>query len=147
MNATLDHLHQTGDATARGSGVRIPAPTEAPALVRATDPRLGHPANAAPALLALQRTAGNAAVASLVAGRPLPVQRDVSIDEIETTVGPTPGAGGGPVTSDGASTTVSGSTITLAAPVTTADGVLRAQTIIADSIVASSYSPGAGNLW
>jgi hypothetical protein len=30
---------------------------------------------------------------------------------------------------------------------TEAHGVLRADTIIADSVVASSYSPGAGNVW
>jgi hypothetical protein len=29
---------------------------------------------------------------------------------------------------------------------TQADGVLRASTIIADNVIASSYSPGAGNV-
>ncbi len=30
---------------------------------------------------------------------------------------------------------------------TQANGVLRADTIIADNVVASSYTPGAGNVW
>ena len=33
------------------------------------------------------------------------------------------------------------------APLTNFDGVVRASTIIADSVVASSYTPGAGNIW
>jgi hypothetical protein len=113
--------------------------------------------------MALQRTAGNAAVASLV-GRPA-VQRAVEIDELSTSVtvddtaaaqagatgagaaGATPAGAGGPVTSDGASTTISGAQITLDAAMTQANGVLRADTIIADNVVASSYTPGAGNVW
>ena len=94
-----------------------------------------------------------AAVAALVGTRPA-VQREVTIDEITTevdTTAPGPAGGtsgaGGPVTSDGSNTTVSGGTITLAAPLTTADGVLRADTIIADSVIASNYTPGAGNVW
>jgi hypothetical protein len=30
---------------------------------------------------------------------------------------------------------------------TQTSGVIRAGTIIADSVVAASYSPGAGNVW
>ena len=42
---------------------------------------------------------------------------------------------------------MSGAAINLPAPMVSADGVLRVSTIIADSVVASSYTPGAGNLW
>ncbi|MEW6224472.1 MAG: hypothetical protein AB1627_07555 [Chloroflexota bacterium] len=141
--ARVHHL-ETAGGTARET---------APPLVHGADPRLGHAGSAAPGLLALQRSAGNAAVAALVGTRSA-VQREVTIDEIATEVdapapGPTGGTSGpgGPVTSDGSNTTVSGGTITLAAPLTTADGVLRADTIIADSVIASNYTPGAGNVW
>ena len=109
--------------------------------------------------MALQRTAGNAAVASLLAPR-ASVQRDVQIDEMSTRVdvsdaaagaagaaGATAGGPGGPVTSDGSNTTITGGMINLDTPMTQTGGVIRAGTIIADSVVATSYSPGAGNLW
>jgi len=54
---------------------------------------------------------------------------------------------GEPVTSDGGTTTIHGSAVSIEAAMTEAHGVLRADTIIADSVVASSYSPGAGNVW
>ena len=100
--------------------------------------------------MALQRSAGNAAVASLVA--PRTVQREVQIDEMTTSIGDsdaaTAGAGAaGPVTSDGATTTITGGAIHLDAPMTSTGGVLQADTVIANNIVASSYSPGAGNVW
>lgn len=124
---------------------------QARAVTGGSDPRLAHAGAAAPGLLALQRSAGNAAVASLV-GAVAPVQRAVTIDELTTDVAraPEPESGtgdGGAVTSDGATTTITGGTIELAAPMTHAAGVLRADTIIADNVVASSYTPGAGNVW
>jgi len=125
----------------------------APAVATGVDPRLaGHGVPAA-GLLALQRSAGNAAVASLV-GEQAPVQRSVVIDEVDVTAGPAPtpdeaeAAGADqPVTSDGGTTTIHGSAVSIEAAMTEAHGVLRADTIIADSVVASSYSPGAGNIW
>lgn len=130
---------------------RDPGIGRAPALTTAGDPRLaGHTAPAA-GLLALQRSAGNAAVTSLVGARS-PVQRAVTIEEVTGQVEgpPAPGSGsgeGGAVTSDGATTTITGGTIELEAPMTQAHGILRADTIIADNVVASSYTPGAGNVW
>ena len=149
-------------------------PARAAALPRAADPAATSHAHGLPGVLAargrrgtgagmerqlasLQRSAGNRAVTSLLAVQRAPVQ----IDElaVRTSVGEGAGAtaapvgagagsaGGGPVTSDGATTTVSGAAINLAAPMVSADGVLRASTIIADNVVASSYTPGAGNLW
>jgi hypothetical protein len=101
-------------------------------------------------LLHLQRSAGNAAVSALVAP---PVQREVSIDEVETTVDSAPpgeagtGPGAGAVQSDGGTTTITGGVINLEAAVTQTDGIIRAGTIVVDNVVASSYTPGAGNQW
>lgn len=106
-------------------------------------------------MLRLQRLAGNAAV-----------QRAVTIDELSVTpTGPTDGgrdagttgaaAPVGNTLGDGSSpTSINGPTLDVNAPVVNlnsgmvnASGVVRAQTIIADSVIASSYSPGAGNLF
>jgi hypothetical protein len=124
------------------------------------DPRLAGAGSAAAGLMALQRTAGNAAVASLLAPSATVQRENVQIDELTTRVdvsdtaagaagaaGATGSGAGGAVTSDGSTTTINGSVIDLAAPMTQTDGVIRAGTIIADSVVASSYSPGAGNVW
>jgi hypothetical protein len=169
---------QDGSAGAGGALARTHAPT-GPA-----DPRLAHAGAAVPGLFALQRSAGNAAVASMV-GPDSGVQRAVEIGEIETSVGvqdPTqelspevaaqirsvlpgmiaeaqqgPPAGGGPgggVTSDGGTTTVTGGVVNISggavnidAAMTHASGVVQADTVVANSIVASSYTPGAGNTW
>ena len=153
MAGARDHLDPYADqATATGPH-RASARGHGPAIAGPADPRLAH-GDAAPGLLELQRTAGNAAVSSLVA--PV-VQREVRIDEMESTVsgpaaaGPAaPGAAGG--ASDGAAaatgpTTITGSQITLDAPITESPGVIRADTVIANSVVAANYTPGAGNVW
>jgi hypothetical protein len=90
------------------------------------------------------------------------VQRAVAIGEIDVAAqqpeapasAPGPGSGGGAVTADGGTTTITGGVINieggqvnLDAAMTHASGVLQADTVIADSVVASSYSPGAGNVW
>ena len=153
MSGARDHLDLHDDRQATAGVRRIAGPDPAPAIAGAADPRLAHGGSAAPGLLHLQRSAGNAAVTALVAPS---VQRAVSIDEIssEVTTAPetsAPGDTGGssvnPVTSDGAGTTISGATITLDAAMTQTDGVIRAGTIVADSVVASNYTPGAGNVW
>jgi hypothetical protein len=102
----------------------------------------------------LQRTVGNAAVSALVAPA---VQRKVEMDELSTDVGSAPGATpgptdagpatGSPVTSDGGGTTITGPTITLDAAMTRANGVLHADVIQADTVIAANYTPGAGNLY
>ena len=159
------------------SRVHAPAPADGPAAAGAApvhggDARLTHGHAAAAGLMALQRSAGNAAVAALVGERP-PVQREVKIEEVSSSVetggtqptaqaGATPaGAGGtqptaqagatpgpaGPVTSDGGTTTITGGHITLDTPITETAGVIRADTIIADNVIGSNYTPGAGNVW
>ena len=101
-------------------------------------------------VLRLQRMAGNAAV-----------QRAVAIDEMTTSVdaapaaaapataGPAaaPGAGGNSLGDGTGPVSITGPMVNLHAPMVQADGVLQAGTIIADSVVASSYTPGAGNVW
>jgi TolA-binding protein len=42
---------------------------------------------------------------------------------------------------------VSAAKIELAAGITVASGVIKTPTIIADSVVGKSYTPGAGNIW
>ena len=42
---------------------------------------------------------------------------------------------------------ISASSITVNAPMTTFSGTVQADTVIANSVVAASYSPGAGNVW
>jgi hypothetical protein len=125
-----------------------------PGLTTAGDPRLAGRTVPASGLLALQRSAGNAAVMSLVDAVPS-VQRAVTIEEMETVAPPQPTAQqeeaaygtAAPVTSDGGTTTIHGAHVSIEAPMTEAHGVLRADTIVADNVVASSYTPGAGNAW
>lgn len=144
----LDPGGRSPGAPRSGDASHAPAP-----IIGGANPRFAGGVSA-PGLLALQRSAGNAAVASLVA--PRSVQRDVEIGEVEVTAdaaesapaAPGTGAGaGGAVTSDGATTTITGGLINLDTAITQTSGVIRAGTIIADSVVATSYSPGAGNVW
>jgi hypothetical protein len=149
MSGARDHLDQNDERSAPGVARRTPDPGHAPAIAARRDPRLAH-GGAEAGLVHLQRTAGNAAVASMVAPA---VQRAVEIDEVTSEVdapSPDPGAGGataGPVSSDGGTTTISGGVIRLDAAMTSTDGIIRANTIIADNVVGSNYTPGAGNIW
>jgi hypothetical protein len=160
MAGARDHLDQhdghASPTAARRSPERAPGPT----IAGHDDPRLAHGGGAGSDLLHLQRTAGNAAVSALVA--PV-VQRVVEIDEVTSEAagagaapdagfGAAPGAGpgatmGAPVSSDGGATTISGSSINLAAPVTSSEGLIRASVIQADTVIAENYTPGAGNLF
>src|SRR5690606_35097384 len=55
------------------------------------------------------------------------------------------GGGGSSVSAGGAGVNISGPSVSINSPMTQADGVIRASTIIADSVIASTYSPGTGN--
>lgn len=138
----MSHQHETHEpaATARVASGRS-ADTAVPRPLR-----LGSAATPA-SVLNLQRLAGNAAV-----------QRAVAIDEVSTTVdtaGPaapqeaTGAAGAAPASlGDGSSpVSINGTSVGVHAPMMQVDGVVRASTIIADSVVASNYTPGAGNVW
>ena len=115
----------------------LDGPSPAPRPRAGTGPTPEHGRRGA--VLALQRTAGNAAVTSLV-------QR-AGLDDF---FGPSPFGGGPQGETDGG-----GGGSTPAAPPTTepAGGinelgpVARTGTLIADSIIASSYTPGAGNVF
>lgn len=154
MPGARDHLDHLDEPGVRAASPRTAAPETGRAIAGRADPRLAHAGASAAGLLHLQRTVGNAAVSALVAPT---VQRRVEIDEMSSDntsvpdaaagpAGPAP-ATGGPVTSDGGGTTITGPTITLDAAMTRANGVLHADVIQADTVIASNYTPGAGNLW
>jgi hypothetical protein len=42
---------------------------------------------------------------------------------------------------------MAGSTINLNAPITGAHGILKADTMMTTTVIANSYTPGAGNIW
>lgn len=104
------------------------------------------------AVLQMQRTHGNSAVMRQLAPD---VQHQDETESTSAVAGLT-GEGNGPseISSGGSSVTataggvdVNGPMVNLHAAMVNADGVVRASTIIADNVVASSYSPGAGNIW
>ncbi len=95
------------------------------------------------AVLQMQRTRGNAYVMR-------------QLEDGQQAQAPAPAAEGGTPTkiSDGVSTVetagganISGPVLTINAPMTQSSGIIRATTIMADSVIASSYTPGAGNVW
>jgi hypothetical protein len=156
MAGARDHRHEHDDDAAAGVARRAADPDHGPAIAGRADPRLTHagpggPGGAEAGLMRLQRTAGNAAVASMVTPG---VQRAVQIDEITSSVDVADNApattggdiSGGAVTSDGVSTTINGGSIHLDAPFVDAPGLLRVDTIIADNVIGTTYAPGVGNL-
>ena len=105
-------------------------------------------------MLGLQRQVGNAAVAARVQRQA--VQRDGDDDDsdiVDPYAGQAGAGGSGAITGDGTgATTITGgsvgvdaASINLNAPMVTASGVLQAQTLIVDSVVSASYTPGVGN--
>jgi hypothetical protein len=160
MPGARDHLDQTASEPARSRKLdAAPDRDVRPTITGAADPRLAVGGSGSHAdLMHVQRTAGNAAVASLVAPS---VQRVVTLDEMtsEVDAAAPPSGGGSPEGAASADAgaaadaggeadhTITAAHIGLNAPIVEASGILRAQTVIADSIVASSYTPGAGNQW
>lgn len=53
----------------------------------------------------------------------------------------------GTVTIEGSTLTVSAGSVTVNAGMSTFNGVVKADTLIATSVVGTSYTPGAGNIW
>lgn len=113
------------------------------------DPRLAMGASAVPILHSLQRQVGNRAVVER-----LGVQRQ-SLEDFGLG-DPGFGGGGGPTGggSGGGTQVISGDvieldagSIVLNAPLTRVNGVLQTDTLITDSVIASSYTPGAGNVF
>lgn len=56
-------------------------------------------------------------------------------------------AGGSNVTVDASGVTITGGIVNIDAPMVRAAGVLQSDTLITNSVVSSSYTPGAGNIW
>ncbi len=127
------------DLAEHGPAVRRPkvGPTAAPAAGRAG------------ALLGLQRTAGNAAVAGLMSG---PTVQRAGLDDL---FGPSPFGGGttgpeqqGPTDGGGeAPPTTAPPTGEAPGGVNELGGFARVGTLLADNIVATTYSPGVGNVF
>jgi hypothetical protein len=96
------------------------------------------------AVVQMQRAQGN----SMVMRQLMPgVQRQHEEEPANEGSGPSEiSSAGSHVTTSGGGVELSGPTVTIRAPMTQAEGVIRASTIIADNVLASSYSPGAGNV-
>lgn len=154
MPGARDHLDHTDEQGVRPAAPRTADQTAGRTIAGPGDPRLAHAGASAAGLMHLQRTVGNAAVSALMAPT---VQRRVEIDDMSSDLPGAPDAApgpadaapaaGSPVTSDGGGTTISGPTITLDAAMTRANGVLHADVIQADTVIAANYTPGAGNLY
>ncbi len=54
---------------------------------------------------------------------------------------------GGPAELGGVMLTLSGAQIRCEAPIVKADGIVQGDTLIVNTVVAASYTPGAGNVW
>lgn len=100
-------------------------------------------------LLQLQQAAGNRATQAVIARQATQVQRSGPTDhaEHEGATNATLIGGANATVQGGANTTIAaGGTLNLNAPMIQASGVLRVPTLLADNVVAASYSPGAGNV-
>ena len=116
------------------------------------------------AVLQMQRERGNAYVAQLVQSQPNegPVQRAIEIGEVESTVeggspgpeattgGPTPTemtAGGSAVRVTPGGVEISGGMVNVDSAMARFSGAVQSDTVIANSVIATNYTPGAGNVW
>jgi hypothetical protein len=91
------------------------------------------------AVLQMQRVQGNNFV-----------QRAVEVGEIESQTAAPPNrieSGGASVAVDGGTAVVNAPMVTINAPLTRVNGILQSDTLITDSVISASYSPGAGNIW
>ncbi|MCI0712841.1 MAG: hypothetical protein L0154_21980 [Chloroflexi bacterium] len=100
-------------------------------------------------ILQMQRQYGNQAVRRML-------QREVTIDEMDTSVSTAePGAssttsigdGTASVTAENGVVDITAASVNINAPMTRHAGIDESEVVVADSVIASSYSPGAGNVW
>jgi hypothetical protein len=137
-----------------------PAPEAARAPSAARDvPAPTRPVPAAQArIIQLQRTAGNRAVvqrlaaSGLIARQPGPVAvQRAEGDEAGAAAAGSSAAGGGGAAGgteiNDTSVKITAGNIELNSPVVRVNGVTQTDTLIADAVIASSYTPGAGNVW
>ena len=103
------------------------------------------------AVLQMQRRQGNSFVQRFMAKRTSEdVQRIPEVrsqDEEQSAPSTAIGDGSASVKAQGGTVKASASMVELNSPMVKTDGVLQADTIIANSVVAASYTPGAGNIW
>lgn len=136
MQQYIDHEHEA---------LRTKAKPEGQSQV------VGQRQTAASHILQLQRTHGNAFVRRML-------QREVGVDEMTTSVGNDASAGGGAgansigdgsatITAQNGVVNIDASMVNINAAVTQHSGVDKSETVITNSVVASSYTPGAGNIW
>ena len=138
------------DSDALDANIPIATPQAAPPLSRRTAGLRSRSA-----VMQMQRRVGNAFVQRQLAGnhRVTPnASADASVqregEDPAVAAGPTSiGDGGTSVSAAGGIVKADGATVQLNAGMVTAPGVVQADTIIANSVIASSYSPGAGNVW
>jgi hypothetical protein len=93
------------------------------------------------AVLQMQKTRGNAFVMRQMAQRQheeAPADESATPSQIS--------AGGATVSTEGGIINISGPMVTVDAPVINTTGMLRTTTLMADNVIASSYTPGAGNV-
>jgi hypothetical protein len=106
------------------------------------------------AILQLQRTHGNAFVMRHVMPQlqrqdeeqPAAETREGAGEQEMSSGGAVVGVGPSSVDISGPIVNISGGMTNIDSGITNVSGVLRASTLIADSVVAASYSPGAGNV-
>ncbi len=148
-HARADHVELDAMSSARVEPTV--QPTEPASLTMATydlvaDPRMAMSAPAAPILQSLQRQVGNRAVVER-----LGIQRDAPAgpDDAPVDAGaPTDDASGGSRQVISADTIeLTAGRIDINAPLTRVNGTIQPDTLVTDTVISSSYSPGAGNTW
>jgi hypothetical protein len=98
----------------------------------------------------MQQRQGNGFVQRYLAKRGREgVQRlpDIQAQEEEQARSTSIGDGSAKVSAAGGTVEADGSMIKLNAPTVEAGSTLRTGTLVADTIIASNYTPGAGNIW
>jgi hypothetical protein len=104
-----------------------------------------------------QQTYGNRAVQRFIQrcaacnGQEEPVQRQTPGEQPTQGAAPSNGGGGaagagGPARLEGSTVDISGAVVNINSGMTRASGVLQVDTLIANSVVSSNYTPGAGNI-
>ena len=120
----------------------------------AGDARLSMRASAAPILTTLQRQAGNRAVVERLGIQRTPDEAPDGVPGADVAPAPTgdatatgDGAGGGNQVITGDTVEINASSIVLNAAQTRVNGLLQSDTLVTDTVIASTYTPGAGNVW
>lgn len=105
------------------------------------------PPNRHQQILQMQRQYGNKAVRRMI-------QRQVALGEIDSTVAEDEsssaksiGDGTATVTAQNGSVEIRAASVNIDAPITFHRGVDESETVVTDTVVATNYTPGAGNVF